>query len=224
MRFNEDHRIQEMFRVYKEDPENSFYAQALEAALRRAGREAEADKIVIPTAIADGRNAREYVLGSNGKKPRKARFSVTHPESQQRITFASQREQLVADREYEPETDEEDDRFWKIGAMVGSSNENYEDFGVIKLEGGFPKFYWATQSRIAKDDKTIKVFSWLWKSLSQGVLPKSVEFFNEGKCCRCGRVLTVPESRSRGVGPVCARKYIANKERPIQPTQGNTGA
>jgi hypothetical protein len=33
-----------------------------------------------------------------------------------------------------------------------------------------------------------------------------VEFWHEGKCCRCGRKLTVPASIASGIGPECATK------------------
>jgi hypothetical protein len=32
------------------------------------------------------------------------------------------------------------------------------------------------------------------------------EVFHEGKCCRCGRRLTTPESIKKGVGPECMRR------------------
>jgi len=220
---NADSRISELARRHSEDPENASIAQAYESALRRAGRDDEADKIVIPTVIREGRNAREYVLGSNGKKPKRSRFTVVNVAAGQRITFCTQRERLSEDRDYDAETDERDDRYWKIGAMVGTDNDSsYQNFGIIRLEGGFPKFYWASQSRIAKDDKTVKVFAWLWKSLAQGILPQGIEFHNEGRCSRCRRVLTVPESRERGIGPVCFGRYHSS-QRPVQPSQGNCG-
>lgn len=36
-----------------------------------------------------------------------------------------------------------------------------------------------------------------------------VEFFHEGRCGRCGRTLTVPESIVTGIGPECAGKVGA---------------
>lgn len=210
-------RIDSLRRSYEADPENEVLGLRLEAALRQAGRDAEADSVVIPTQIQDARNAREYVLGSNGKLPKRSRFTVTH--SGQRITFSTQRERLAEDRDYNPETDESDSRFWKISAMVGSDNDqSYVDFGVVYLqEHGYPVFRWASESTIAKSDKVVQVFAWLWDALSKGYMPADTAFYNEGRCVRCRRVLTVPESRSRGQGPVCAHKY-GSKERPIQPS------
>lgn len=35
------------------------------------------------------------------------------------------------------------------------------------------------------------------------------QFWHEGRCCRCGRPLTVPESIATGVGPKCAELLAA---------------
>lgn len=34
----------------------------------------------------------------------------------------------------------------------------------------------------------------------------NLEIWHEGRCCRCGRKLTVPESVASGIGPECAGK------------------
>jgi len=220
---NIDARIQTLFREHREDPDNGGIALTLESLLRRAGRDDEADKIAVPTAIKEGRLAREYILGSNGKRPMRSRFTVVNTAASKRITFCTQRESLGEDRDYEAVTDDVDGRYWKIGAMVGSDNESsYVDFGIIRLEGGCPVFYYSSQSQISREDRTVKVFAWLWKSLIQGVMPAGIEFHNEGRCCRCRKVLTVPESRERGMGPVCSRKY-GSKQRPVQPRKRNSG-
>jgi hypothetical protein len=36
-----------------------------------------------------------------------------------------------------------------------------------------------------------------------GVLGRLLEVWHEGRCGRCGRALTVPESVERGIGPEC---------------------
>lgn len=37
--------------------------------------------------------------------------------------------------------------------------------------------------------------------------PDTCQFYPSGKCCRCGRTLTTPESIESGIGPEC-KKYI----------------
>jgi hypothetical protein len=45
-------------------------------------------------------------------------------------------------------------------------------------------------------------FMWLWLNLGSS----RIEFHHAGKCGRCGRELTVPESIESGLGPECAKK------------------
>lgn len=40
-------------------------------------------------------------------------------------------------------------------------------------------------------------------AIAGGVIPPSLEVWHEGRCGRCGRALTVPESIASGIGPVC---------------------
>jgi Family of unknown function (DUF6011) len=48
-------------------------------------------------------------------------------------------------------------------------------------------------------------FEWLLHRVNTGVeLGDHAEFWHEGRCGRCGRPLTVPESIASGIGPVCA--------------------
>lgn len=63
-------------------------------------------------------------------------------------------------------------------------------------------------SPIPADDMKARVFAWLWATrLSTGrELPEQVEVWHEGRCGRCGRRLTVPESISTGFGPECVKK------------------
>lgn len=51
---------------------------------------------------------------------------------------------------------------------------------------------------------SFKAFNWLIHNLDRGVLHDTVDFYHSGKCGKCGRTLTVPESIETGLGPVCA--------------------
>ena len=39
-------------------------------------------------------------------------------------------------------------------------------------------------------------------------LPEQVKIQHEGRCCKCNRVLTHPESLDRGIGPECASTLV----------------
>lgn len=49
---------------------------------------------------------------------------------------------------------------------------------------------------------------WLVICLVLGRMPSTAEFWHEGKCARCGRKLTTPESIETGFGPECIKKAI----------------
>jgi hypothetical protein len=50
---------------------------------------------------------------------------------------------------------------------------------------------------------TVRALRYTFRHLPRA-LPAGVEVWHEGHCMRCGRALTVPESISTGLGPVCA--------------------
>jgi hypothetical protein len=47
-------------------------------------------------------------------------------------------------------------------------------------------------------------FGWVVKVLNGQTDASQAEFWHEGRCGRCGRALTTPESIASGIGPVCA--------------------
>lgn len=50
-------------------------------------------------------------------------------------------------------------------------------------------------------------FAWIWKyCVFPEQLDKYLIIYNEGKCVRCGRTLTTPESVSMSIGPECAKQ------------------
>lgn len=48
--------------------------------------------------------------------------------------------------------------------------------------------------------------NWTLNKLGAGEMPDQLEFWHEGRCAACGRVLTDPVSIERGLGPECASK------------------
>jgi len=47
---------------------------------------------------------------------------------------------------------------------------------------------------------------WTIKNLANKNMPGELEFWHEGRCARCAKVLTDPASIERGLGPECAGK------------------
>lgn len=93
-----------------------------------------------------------------------------------------------------------------VSVLTGSDNENsYTFLGTIFDEKRFERSW---RSKIGIDAGSCKAFTWFWKQIfeGEGDLPPGLEVWHEGKCGRCGRKLTVPESVERGLGPECAVK------------------
>ena len=95
-----------------------------------------------------------------------------------------------------------DKRF--VSVMTGSDNESdYTYLGMLGEDGTFA----ATRATSPSLGLQFKAFDWVWKTLSNGKLPSNLELWHEGRCGRCGRKLTVPESIESGFGPEC-RNHI----------------
>ena len=47
-------------------------------------------------------------------------------------------------------------------------------------------------------------FAWVWRTLTAGKMHPDLAIYHEGRCGKCGRRLTTPESIATGLGPVCA--------------------
>lgn len=92
---------------------------------------------------------------------------------------------------------------WFIGVLSGPDNTtDYVFLGSVIGAGG-QYFQRGFRSVIQPAAPSCKAFTWFWGSLRAGTL-HDVEVWHEGRCGRCGRVLTVPESIDRGIGPDCA--------------------
>lgn len=57
-------------------------------------------------------------------------------------------------------------------------------------------------SAAGPDAPSVKAFRWLLKCIEADRF-SSIEFWHEGRCGRCGRRLTDPESIASGFGPEC---------------------
>jgi hypothetical protein len=89
-----------------------------------------------------------------------------------------------------------------VSVMTGSDNEN--DFTFLGTIFDGANFVHGRKSSISPEADSAKAFAWFWRNVAN--LPAAVTVHHEGKCCRCGRKLTVPESIESGIGPECAGK------------------
>lgn len=95
---------------------------------------------------------------------------------------------------------------WFVSVLVGSDNENsFEYIGQIRSNLVFDH---GQKSWIKADDPRVTAFAWFWHwvRLEKQENVDKVEVWHEGRCAKCGRKLTVPESIESGFGPECARR------------------
>jgi hypothetical protein len=93
-----------------------------------------------------------------------------------------------------------------VSLLTGPENTtDYSYLGIIPKDDPM-SFRLTTKSCAGAEAPSVKAFSWFWRQVSSGRLPASVKVWHEGRCGRCGRTLTVPESIECGIGPECASK------------------
>ena len=63
------------------------------------------------------------------------------------------------------------------------------------------------KSRYTDESTPVKVIRWAIRIIAGCKdIPAGYTIQHEGRCCRCGRTLTTPESIEMGIGPECAKR------------------
>jgi len=91
-------------------------------------------------------------------------------------------------------------KFWFVNVLNGPDNySNYLYIGAI-----FDTDFRQTRgSKVDESAQSFKAFKWFWSKINTDALPEQLKVYHKGKCGRCGRRLTVPESIEAGFGPEC---------------------
>lgn len=142
-------------------------------------------------ALLPSNDYQRFILAGN------ATFTAKSQRTGQRFTYKVKQ----ADKREESETP-----LYFVSVLNGPDNwTNYQFFGTIKESTIGKTFSFSSRSaKVGEDTPSVKGFKWLWKNVEQ--LPDFMEIWHEGKCGRCGRKLTVPESIASGFGPECIGK------------------
>lgn len=155
--------------------------ELLEAAGDRAGT-APPQAMECDTAF-EGAQAFRFLTGGN------ATATFTSQRTQQRFTYRVRKS--------------EDGSMFFVSVLTGADNESsYTYIGHIKASQNI--FWHGRKSRIAADAPSVKGFAWAWQAIAAGRIPAGLTVWHAGKCGRCGRKLTVPQSIETGFGPECA--------------------
>lgn len=130
-------------------------------------------------------NIKNFITGGNST------FTVLNDKTKARYTFKV--------------TKAQDKDFFFVSYLHGSDNEtDYNYMGILDDSQGFRL---TAKSRVVSDSIVYKSFNWLWMMVKTGKpFPSGFHFYHEGRCAKCGRKLTTPESIESGFGPVCRNK------------------
>lgn len=95
--------------------------------------------------------------------------------------------------------DETTPHFVKL--LRGADNES--DYTFLGTIFDAKHYRHGRRSPIGETAPSAKAFEWFWHGIEANHLSEQLEVWHEGRCGRCGRKLTVPESIVSGFGPEC---------------------
>ena len=92
-----------------------------------------------------------------------------------------------------------------VSLLTGPDNcTNYTYLGMYIPQNKTVKL--TEKSKFTEDSTPVKVIRWAIQMIADNKpLPKGYSILHEGRCCRCGRLLTTQESIINGIGPECMK-------------------
>lgn len=97
------------------------------------------------------------------------------------------------------------DGLYFVNVLVGNDNTDYTHFMYIGFvpENGL-KLVAGKKGRA--ELPSFQALSWALGHLAQDTMPAQLSVQHEGRCCRCNRTLTHPDSLTDGIGPECKKR------------------
>lgn len=139
--------------------------------------------------LASGTDALKFALAGN------ARLTLVSQKTGTRFTFRIKAKDVRKDEAAAPP--------WFVSLLSGQDNDTaYTFLGTIFDDR--TTYRHGRKSTVSPEAPSAKGFAWAWSFIARGELPPGCEVWHEGRCGRCGRALTVPESIAMGLGPECA--------------------
>lgn len=105
-------------------------------------------------------------------------------------------------------TDKWPEAYW-VNLLTGPDNTaDYMPIGKLDVDTGAVAL--TKNTKFTLDSWPVRLLqrtlARVWADEADKVAAAGFKLHHEGRCCRCGRLLTVPESIESGVGPECAGK------------------
>lgn len=151
------------------------------------------------TGFAQAAQARQFILAGN------AYFTLRSKKTGVRYTYRVNR----------AEEDQQQTMFqgrargprWFCALLSGPDNTaDYTYLGMIEGNLEHPTFRLTKKSKMTSESAPVRAISYAIANLAKNAIPDQLEIWHEGRCGRCGRTLTVPESIAAGLGPECASR------------------
>lgn len=126
-------------------------------------------------------------------------FQAACPDCQPHYTFKVRGKEL---------DDGSGKRIFFVSLLTGPCNESdYSYLGLLNAETGEVRLTKA--SKFNEDTLVVRLirraFARIWAGEGDAIEATGFHLHHEGRCCRCGRTLTVPDSIESGIGPECAQ-------------------
>jgi len=143
----------------------------------------------LSAAISDAKRIMQFIYGG------KATFTLRSTETSNRYTYRVN-EKVEAGRP----------TVYFVGLLAGPDNESdYTYLGWIR-NNQFGLTKKSRENGLTEQTPSVKAFAWAFANFVKGAVPEKLEFWHAGRCARCGRPLTVPQSIEDGFGPECITK------------------
>lgn len=104
-------------------------------------------------------------------------------------------------------------RLWFVSVLTGPDNTtDYQYLGLVRAElrpgvretpNDPLRYEHGVKSRISATAPSAVAARWIFTRLLRALPTPKCSVYHEGRCGRCGRALTVPESILSGFGPEC---------------------
>ena len=142
--------------------------------------------------ITDTTDIQAYLFGC----ARSSIFTLVSKKTGSRFTFRFRRVPNTSHRFF-------------VDVLAGDDNEHdYRFVGTCNKRSRGRAFKYSIESNIVADDLRVIAIEFFINRIhyDRPLDPAKIEFWCSGRCSQCGRLLTVPESLARGMGPKCRAK------------------
>lgn len=151
----------------------------------------------VPGLLADWVAVEEFIFAGN------ATFTLVSLKTGARYTYkVSVKKQNLLDGTTASEV------VYFVNLLRGPDNESdFTYMGVLRQKPA--RFFWTSASgKVGRTAPAYKALIWMLDAMTnrRAVLGQMLEVWHEGRCGRCARKLTVPESIAAGLGPECLRR------------------